>query len=84
MIGHNARDGNKNRWADGTGREETEMGREIARSGSENPHGGDARGDTSAGLFLFFSSVILFYVILSCAVCTSPLDRSFRFDSERP
>lgn len=71
MIGHNARDGNKNRWADGTGRGKTEMedGREIAveRSGGSVQRERErvrAFRSGDAQTFFFFLNSISFHFIL--------------------
>lgn len=72
MIGHNARDGNKNRWADGTGRGKTEMedGREIAEDPFRERERESARvqkrrcAGMSANLLFFFLNSISFHFIL--------------------
>lgn len=67
MIGHNARDGNKNRWADGDGRKRAGGWKRDRGSGrAEDPFGGDgdASGDECTKAFFFFFSLylILFYL----------------------
>ena len=86
MIGHKARDGNKNRWADGTGRRKIEMedGRVIAVVEAKIHSVGPAaarrrailRNERKSFLFIFF----LF--ILSCVICTRSFDSFLLIGSE--
>lgn len=74
MIGHNARDGNKNRWADGTGRREMEDGREIAvvEARIRSAMRGDERKP-------FFHSISFYFILSRACICTSSSEfvRSF-------